>query len=438
MHNCKKSSNFARFFIQELVFIVFSEVNLITVILVILLIMGSSDLLTEPYPKIQKTVYHFAFLTTFFLFTIKYYYGPDINSYVPYYNEIPTLSYIFAHLDSNADNLRFEVGYNIFCSILRHAGLSYYWMTVVISVIYFGSLYLFFNQINRKQSMALMILVVLDYKLIFATFRQCLSVSFFMLMILLLDKKKYGAAIIMAIIAISFHKSAIFVVALTLFFYIIKGKELKSSVYQLLFVMLLFVLIIPLAKISPVLINSLPLPQSYIDSIIHHISLGKQFQTIFVVYAMTILCLAHYSQFEKNTFNTLALVSIVALCVIITLYQYYYLLMRIRSFFLPILIVYVFGFVQNAEDNKVPVPYGSLLKQLTSVIIIVYLAHSTYTFDKNSKLFHNDIYASCTVFDVMNNKHDQKVIQERQIKLADKWWEEDFMSNDDNKVDGNR
>lgn len=412
--------------------------NLITLILVIILIFGASDLLTEPFPKIQKTFYHFAFFTTFFLFTIKYYYGPDINSYVPYYNEIPTLSYIFSHLDSDADNLRFEFGFNIFCSILSHAGVSYYWMTVIISVIYFATLFVFFDRIKRKQSMALMILVVLDYKLIFATFRQCLSVSFFLIMVMLLDKKKYASALVMALIAISFHKSAIFVVAITLFFYLVKNNELKSKTYQLLFVLLALMLFIPLANISPALIRTLPLPESYLDSIVHHFSLGRQYQTIFVVYALTILCLAHYSQFQKNTYSTIAVVSIVGICVIITLYQYYFLLMRMRSFFLPVLIVYVFGFIQDSEDNNIPVPYGTLLKQLTSVIIIFYLAHSTYSFDKNSKLFRNDIYAACTVFDVMNDKGKQHAVQERQVELADKWWEEDFMRNDDNKMSDSR
>lgn len=409
--------------------LLFDILNYITLILVILLVLGISDFFTEPFPGIQRQVYNIAFFVTAFLFTIKYYYGPDITSYVPHYENIPTVSQLIA----NDYDLQFESGYNFFCSVLKHAGISFYWMTAIISVFYFAVIWFFFKRIKRKKSFALMILVLLDYKLIFATYRQCMSVALFLVMVMLLENRHFLWALVMGVLAASFHKAGVFVVALSLLFYVFRTHKMKTYIYELLFLLLMMVLIMPLADIGAPIIRMLPIPSDYADSIIHHLTLGKKFQSVFIIYAMVILCIAHYMHYGKDKMSTIGIIAIVGLLFVISMYQYYYLLNRMRSYFLPVVIVFVFRLVQNVEDEKISVQYGNLLKQITSVLIVLYLSYSTYTFHKGVANLHNNIYAACTVFDLRNGA-DKKAIQHRQMELAERYWKEDFMKNENNKL----
>lgn len=403
--------------------------NLITIIFVIVIILGASDLLTEPFPKLQKGIFHISFFLTFFLFTIKYYYGPDIWNYVHHYENIPVLHEVIAH----PDELMFEQGWNIFCSILKHAGVSFYWMTVIVSVIYFGVVYVFLSRIKRKQSFALMILVLLDFILIFATYRQCLSVACFLLMVSCLQRKEYIIAFVLAIVSASMHKSGIFVVSLTLFYYAIRSRQMQPYVYQLLFFALLLVALLPIVNISNAFISALPIPDSYTTSIKHHLSLGKQIQTVWAMYALTILALAHYTQYRKSRLTTFAAVTIVALVLVVSFYQYYYLLSRLRSYFIVIVLVYVFKVIQDAEDEGIRIPYASLTKQILCVGILAYFVHFSVTFTRNANKLHNNVYKACTVFDLMGDV-SKKDLQQRQLKLAYRYWKEDFMKDNSNKV----
>ena len=70
--------------------------NLITLILTIAIAFGLTDFLTERYPRLQRDIFYIAWCTIAFLFAIKYYYGPDIASYVPFYENVPSVSQIIA------------------------------------------------------------------------------------------------------------------------------------------------------------------------------------------------------------------------------------------------------------------------------------------------------------------------------------------------------
>lgn len=404
--------------------------NLITLILTIAILFGLTDFLTERYPRLQRDIFYIAWFVVAFLFTIKYYYGPDIWGYVPFYETIQHPRYVLAHTDElSAD---FELGYAMFCSLLKSWGVSFYWMTAIVSIFYFVAVALLFKHIDRKQSFALAILVVLDYKCIFATYRQCLAVSCFILMILCLRNKRYLWMAIWAILTAFFHKSGIFVVGVVLFYYMIRSKWVQPYLYQLLLIVLVLIFLLPIAKISSGFIAHLPLPTSYLQSLAHHLTLGRQVQVVFLVYAATLVCVTHFSQYHHTRMQAIAAAAFVGLVVVSVLYQYYYLLERIRSYFLPIVIVGVFNQVQNAENTQKKIPYGTLMKQLCSVLIFVFMIHSVYKFHVSTSQLKNNVYKSCTVFELID--HRSSDIQNAQMKLAYRYWKEDFMKNENNRI----
>lgn len=404
--------------------------NLITLILTIAILFGITDFLTERYPRLQRDIFYIAWAVVSFLFTIKYYYGPDIASYVPFYDVVPSLSYIMAHSDKLPYS--FEPGYAIFCRVLKDMGVSFYWMTSIVSVFYFVAVLLLFRHIERKKAFALAILVVMDYKCIFATYRQCLAVGLFILMVLCMQNRKYLWALLLAFLTAFCHKSGIFVVSVVLFYYMVRGKWVQPYVYQLLLLLLLVVFILPIAHVSMDVLAGLPLPHSYISSLRHHLSLGRQVQTVFLVYAVTLVCISHFAQYRHTRAQAFASVALIGLVIVALTYQYFYLLERVRSYFLPIVIVYVFGLVQKAEDEKRHVPYGALLKQLASVVLLVFMIHTVQGHHSSASQLKNNVYRSCTVFDLID--HRPCDVQKSQMDLALRYWQEDFMKNEQNRI----
>jgi amino acid transporter len=170
--------------------------------------------------------------------------------------------------------------------------------------------------------------------------------------------------------------------------------------------------------------KTLHLPANYLYSLRHHLTLGKRVQTVFVLYLMLLVCLAHYRQYVNTQMTTIASFVIIGVLLIVLLYQSYYLLNRIRSFFLPLIITYVFRLVQQAEDKQIKVPYGNLIKQLAVVVVFVYLGHMTYSFNRDANKMNYKIYNACTVFDIIGT--DKHKVQQKQLKQAELWWKYDF------------
>ncbi|MBR1481296.1 MAG: EpsG family protein [Paludibacteraceae bacterium] len=404
--------------------------NLITLILCIAMAFGFSDFLTERSPRLQRDIYYVAFGVVAFLFTIKYYYGPDILSYVPFYEKIPPIGQILAHPDKIP--YTFEPGFAIFCRILKDWGVSFYWMTAIVSLFYFGVIALLFKNIDRKRSFALAILVVLDYKCIFATYRQCLSVACFVLFVLCLRDRRYIGAVVCALLTAAFHKSGAFVVAVVLFYYMVRSRMVQPYLYQLLLVVLVLVFLLPIANVSTPFVSHLPLPASFRDSIIHHLGLGRQVQVVFLIYAATLVCITHFTQHSHTRAESIAATALVGLAMVVVLYQYYYLLVRLRSYFLPIVIVYLFRTIQTSEDSGQHIPYGQLIKQAASLLVFVYLAHSAYSFHAGTLQLKNNVYNDCTVFCLSGKKVTD--VRTAQLRLAERYWKEDFMKNEQNKI----
>ena len=387
------------------------------------------DFVFPNMPRLKNDIFKASFLLTYFLFTIKYYYGADIYTYVPQYENIPSISYILAH----PFDMRFEIGYSIFCSILKNIGCSFWMMTAIISTIYFYAIYCLFKHLNSKKIFALMILVVIDSNLIFAAYRQCLSVSFFIFMALSMLKRKYLEATICAILTVTFHKSGIFVVIPTLLYFLIPNYIIKQYFFQLLLVLLCVLLFIPLIKLITPLVGMLPLSTQALESIEHHLLLGRTVQVVFLVYLTAILCLTYFAKNQTNKLDSIKYIVLIGLIMIVCLYQYYYVLNRMRSYFLPFIIVYIINTTHEYfKNNNNLLPYATLLKQLTIVFFFVYSAYFTYSTEKAYSQTVSQFYDRSTVFDLINN--DANAIKKRQLKKAEIYWKEDFFKDTDNII----
>lgn len=402
--------------------------NYAAIILILSVGLGLFDMLTERWKVLQRQLFHIILIALYVLFVIRYYYGPDISMYVPHYENIPRPSYLLSHPDATT----FEFGYNLFCSILRWNGVSYWGMTAIITTLYFGAITLLLRPLPKRQIFALATIIMFDCNLIFHENRQCLAVTCFIFMVLLLQKRKYILALVLGIFTVLMHKSGFLPVTLLLMGTLLYNKRQDSTVYALLTFLLILMVVFPVQRISSSVLQLLPLPTEYIFSIKHHLQLGRQVQVIVVLYLMVLFAINMFLHYGKKTRNTwIAIVVLIGVICVVLLYQYFYLLNRIRSFFVPFIVCYIIHLLGD-EERSIVVPYSSLIKQSIMVIILAYYTHSAISLEKGSRLLHVPIYKMSTVFELRHAS--QKQIRDKQMEMAYKYWTQDFMKGGDNKL----
>ena len=380
------------------------------------------DLLTDRWQAMQRQLFPLVTLVLYTLCMIAYYYGPDIHSYVPYYEDICHPSQLIAH---PAAAKPFEFGYAMFCSLLHEIGLSYWWMTVVIKTIYFAALWFLLHRLPKRQIFALACIVMTDMNLIMHETRQCLAVSFFIFMVLLLQHRKYLWAAVCAALTITMHKSGFLPVSLTflgIFFY---QTRQYATIYILFILGLMALIALPVQRLSSAVVQLLPISGSYMESLSHHMGVGLQFQTIAIIYLALLVVFNLYLSYDHRLrYSWIAFMVLAGMGIIVLLYPYYFLLMRIRSYFAPFIIYYLVVLLSDSQRSQ-QVPYSSMIKQALMLLVIVYFSHVAISQERGARLLHSPVYRASTVFELRHASSGQ--IRNRQMKIAIDYWKNDYM-----------
>ena len=404
--------------------------NYTALIVLMAIAVGFLDLLTDHWQKLQRQLFPLTFLVLYSLFVIMYYYGPDIWTYVPYYEGICSPAYLIAH-----PNLcyPFEFGYGMFCSLFHLTGLSYYWLTVMIKTLYFVAIWLLLRQLPKRQMFALACIILIDRDLITHENRECLAVTSFVFMVLLLQNRKYFWAIVCGAITIMMHKTGfapVGIMLLGIFFY---NHKQDGSAYVVLIGILMLLVILPVQRISEPMLQFLPLPQVYIHALSHHLLLGRRFQLVVLIYLGVLLLLNVYitANTEKMRYTWLTYIVLTGMAVVVVLYPYYFLLARIRSYFVPIVTYYLVLLLSDEKRSKA-IPYSSMMKQAFMMLILVYYIHFAINLERFTRQLHAPIAKGCTVFQLRNTSSEQ--IRRRQMRIAEQYWSQDYMKEKNNRL----
>lgn len=311
----------------------------------------------------------------------------------------------------------FEIGYIFFCSVLKSLGASYWVMTFVVNSIYFIAIYKLFNHLKKYRIFALFILVLLDNNLMFFQYRQQLAVAFFVFSFLALIDKKYVRYILYALLSLLMHKSAIFICILTFIAFNIEYVKITKKEYFLLVVLLSMLMIIPIKPIILYLLSFSSLETVAIESLKYHLALGKNIQVIFIVYFFAILGVFYYNDFrsEEKKWHWFLFLTFL---IVVLFYQYWFFLNRIRSYFLPFILVYVINMIVTSKSGR------PLVKQLLIFSIFAYSIHYMYTYYEGQNSLVSKAGESCTLFDLKNKTEEQ--IKQEQLQKASVYWEKDY------------
>lgn len=397
--------------------------------MIVALLFGIADCIAAPFEKIQRDLYYAEFFILAFLFIIRYYYGPDIATYVPLYENIESLDKLWAH---RGDWL-FEPGFMYVCSLLHGIGLTYWGLTTTITVVYFLAIFLLFRSLHRYRAVSLAALVLLDYNLIYIEIRQAIAVSLLIFMVLLIDHRRYIWAIVMAVGCALMHKTGIAAVLVVWCYWFFRNVPMKTYIYETLALLLLVFMVLPVSNITDSIIHLVPLSESVSQSIEHHLSLGRQIQVVAGIYLMVLIISAYFVQHIPHSRRNIYLyAAFLGVVVLVVFYQYYFLLNRLRSYFLPFIILFIAQTAEEQDTLAHPVPYGKVVLQTCMVVVFLYFGYSMYRFKQQSDALHAPITKASTVFDLRH--YSQPMIRERQMRIAVRYWEEDYMKSNDNKL----
>ncbi len=388
----------------------------LTILLIVLSLLALLDVAFPKQKKLGEQLFHIAFFFSFCWVGIKYYLGPDIFSYVPFYENVPSPALVLQGKGYTTHN--FEIGYVLFCSVLKHVGISFWGMTFIITTIYFYAIYTLFKQIPHQKTLALYALCLLDYNLILYEYRQCLAVSFFIFSYFAYKNRRYVWLLVFSIIAISMHKSAIFIYFASLALIPFWHLRIDKRVYILLCFLFLTLLFIPLKPILLTLAAQLPLSQAAYSSIALHLKWGNTIQLIFPIYLLLIVNLAYYTQFNDKQNQKWHWFMWCCIAVIVFLYQYWFFLNRLRSYFLPFLLIYVFKTLVFSNKKDI------WLRQL---FVLVFFAYGAYFLIGNyiqSKKLVSKTNNISTVLERIRNSEEE--LKKRQMAEAKKYWLYDF------------
>lgn len=382
----------------------------LSLILIVLAVFTFAELLLSGYDKAKKQLFVLAYICTVVLIASRYSIGPDIMSYIPFYKNMSNAD--FLHYEGN-----FEYGFASFCMLCNDIGLSYWGMTCVVTLLYFVPLYFVWRKIPDYRILALFALVVFDYNLMLYELRQCLAVAFMLWAFLFWEKKMFVMVFACCLVSCTMHKSAVIMFLLAGLVYLLRGLRIEVKAYLLLGLALFLMLMIPLGSVLEALIAYLPFPHASISSLLHHLSRTQSLQLVFPIYIGAILCLAYYLS-KDNDKRTLHWMAWMSFLVIVLLFQYWFLLNRIRSYFLPFIIPY-FCYVVYYSKQKSRLPI-----QLFVLLFLAFGISLIYRNNRDASKLYSKSNNISTVFERF--KYSEADLQKRQIDEAEKFWRYDY------------
>lgn len=389
--------------------------NLITIILVVSFIFAFTDFINFKGERIHEQFYKISLFIVVILSTIKYFYGPDVLTYYDLYNTIESPSKVL--FDKNESGEYYEKGFLLFISVCKSCNIGFYFITVMISLFYFYAIDKLFKLLPSKRALALCLLLLLDNKLVMVQFRQCIAVSFFILLTLAYIDRKYIKCFLYAALMVSFHKSSLVVLMLLMLVMLIKDRVINKESILILLVLFIVMLALPLENILANIANVLNISdKETIKSIIHHLSLMSVGPLLFVLYFICYFVFLNFrisEKFNTREYKIILVMVFVSLLIIAVFFKYYYMLQRLRSFILPFLIIGTIYQITNIEKHN-------LYKSLISIYIISFITYSIFIFDISSKKLHGNIYKQCTIFSALKDG-SEAVIEERR-NINDKYW----------------
>jgi hypothetical protein len=135
------------------------------------------------------------------------------------------------------------------------------------------------------------------------------------------------------------------------------------------------------------------------------------------VYLAAIFIIAYYSDFNQKD-SKWHWLTWGCVAIIVILFQYYFFLNRLRSFFIPFVIIYTITIcLKSSKNDKIP-------RQLFTIIFIAYSLFHAHSLQVQTNSMQSKINYPSTILQLSKTSHDE--IRKKQLEEASIFWEEDY------------
>lgn len=377
------------------------------------------ELAIPEYERLKRDLSRVLFFIIAFIVCIKYYYGPDIHVYVPLYEQIGSPLHTLKNGKILYPDL--EIGYLFICSVFKWIGLSYWVFTVAIALFYFYAIKKLFSKLTGYRSLALFALTVFEGSLMFFEFRQSIAVSLFLLGVMAFLDRRYLRYAILMLLALFVHKSALFIVLIGFVALIMPTIKYSRYYYLLLVVLIAAGVFFSISELLVSFADYLPVSKRTIFSIKHHLEVQKGVQVILVFYLMLFVALFHYATLPSRSKSKYFILILAFFFFIAVFYRYWFFLNRLRSFFMPLLIVFVINTLTQKNMRFV------FLRQALCIVffgLALVLGRGVYL---SNKLGESKVLDATTIFDRINRS--EKEIRDVNLEKSREYFRKEYLIN---------
>ena len=371
------------------------------------------------YDRLKKDLSCLLFFLIVFIVGIKYYYGPDIHFYVPLYESIGSVSEVWKNGRTLYPDT--EIGYLILCSFFKGLGLSYWGFTLFICLLYFYAIFRLFGKLKSHRSLALFALTVFESSLMYFEFRQCIAVSVFILGVVAFFDKKYIWYALLMILSVFCHKSAIFAVAIGFVSLILPTIKYSRYYFLCLVIMIVLGIFISVGDLLVAMSDILPVSGRTIFSIKHHLEIENSTQIVLGFYLILFISLFQYSTLPDKAHRKFFILSVAFLFCIAIFYKYWFFLNRLRSFFSPLLIVFV---INTIYEKQIRITFIRQGLGIALFLLAFALGRGIYL---SNKLGESKVLDPTTIFDRLHRS--EKDIRDKNIAKSHLYFRKEYLIN---------
>ena len=238
--------------------------------------------------RYRFTCYFFLLFILVLLSTIAYRIGTDANTYQYDYQYIKPIYNI--SLDYLFEFEKYQPGYVLFLTLCKAISPSYYFFKFIYSVIINGAIFYFINNNTRYIFLAVFSYVLGSYMYFnFEIFREGMAVATFLLSLKYYYRHQWMKYLMIALLAFSFHSSAVILFVLPLF------SNIKINNTTLLLSICVFsILIIASSMVKPLVEQTLALFETFNENYSSYLDSEKYGESTLSIsrlfnYAMNIL-----------------------------------------------------------------------------------------------------------------------------------------------------
>lgn len=377
------------------------------VILTILFLLGIGDCMAYNRPRLQKQLFNATFIFLYLSTIICYYFGGDIAVYHEhFYITTPTLPLLLTYPDCSY----FEPGYRLLVSCMRTIGGSLYALCIITWTAFYLALWKLFKTYSKAfQTFALMIFMCFCWDWVIYAIRQTWAVTAFFSIVLLMRKKKYVGAIIIACAMSVVHRSALPFIAIFTITWLFARNGFSRKWIVLLFAILIAQLfIVPTKDLIETIMNALHFTEGQRTSVGVLIIRGRTFAPALLLYATFFYCA--YKRFYQA--DKIFEVCVLTGCIFITgLYRYVGLLIRFQYFFMPFLAIALMN------NLYAPSKHPMQRRLARQVVLTLFIAYWGLNIRNIPKTNNEPALQLSTIFERRN--YSAPFLQARQLQRAE-------------------